>query len=86
MCLGNLCPEGEFCVAGVSTGEGCPPGTFLNVTGGKEEADCLECPRGSYCQGYGNGNPTGPCADGYYCPPGQIDDQPSAFPCPVGEC
>ena len=82
---GNLCPMGYYCESGVSNGTGCPEGTFLNTTGGREEADCLDCTAGYYCAGYGNVDPSGPCTSGYYCPPSQIVSTPPATFCPIGK-
>ena len=55
---------GHYCEAGSSNGTGCPPGTFLNSTGGRSMDDCLSCVPGMYCAGYGNSQPTGDCAPG----------------------
>ena len=40
---------------------------------------CLIFPPGT-----GNTNYTGPCAPGYYCPPGQQSDTPSEYNCTLG--
>lgn len=81
---GDYCPMGEFCIAGSSAGDGCPPGTFLNVTGGETVNDCLPCTGGMYCAGYGNPWPTGDCAQGYYCPVGMNMSMPDEYACPQG--
>ena len=76
---------GLYCLAGSSNGTGCPPGTFLNVTGGRAVTDCYNCTEGYYCGGYGNPAPTGPCAGGYYCPQAMVTSSPPDYVCPIGE-
>ncbi|KAH3750579.1 hypothetical protein DPMN_185106 [Dreissena polymorpha] len=51
---GDICPKGHYCIQGSASGAMCPPGTFLNTTGGVAESDCIECTQGYYCAGYGN--------------------------------
>ena len=76
---------GMYCDAGSSNGTGCPPGTFLNVTGGRSVGDCYNCTAGAYCAGYGNVMVTGPCAAGYYCPDGMMTSSPPDYICPEGK-
>ena len=59
--------------------QACPEGYFLNDTAQDALADCIICLGGKYCQGTGNEEPTGPCAAGYYCPPGQNVSAPAAY-------
>lgn len=82
--MGNLCPKGSYCDSGSQAGVGCPPGTMLNVTGGKTILDCFNCTKGYYCAGYGNDKPSGPCDPGYYCPSGMSVQNPPQYTCPVG--
>lgn len=81
---GNACPQGGFCPEGQQNFTLCPPGTFSNSTNNTMLKDCLECTSGSYCLGYGNADPTGPCKAGYYCPKGQNREDPSGYRCPQG--
>ena len=81
---GDICPKGAYCLGGSDTYIRCLPGTYSNVTGNEKESDCLNCTAGSYCSGYGNELPTGPCSPGYYCPEGQSEMNPSTFVCTVG--
>ena len=76
---------GHYCMIGSSNGTGCPPGTYLNETGGQSVGDCFPCIAGHYCSGYGNPTPTGFCDPGYYCPTGMETNQPAAYQCPVGK-
>ena len=75
---------GQYCPAGSANGTYCPPGTYLNSTGSRYESDCQTCLQGYYCQGYGNEEPTGPCAAGYYCPSGMNISNPAEYTCPQG--
>ena len=76
---------GQYCLAGSSNGTFCPPGTYLDTTGGTQESDCLACTQGSFCDGYGNVVPDGPCDAGYYCPAGMNTSSPAEYTCPAGE-
>lgn len=82
--IGNLCPSGQYCISGSSSGANCPPGTYFNVTGGQSVSDCIHCPPGEYCAGFGNALPSGLCTAGYYCPTGMLEAAPPAYPCPIG--
>lgn len=64
---GNFCPRGGYCDRGSSFPVPCPPGTYLNFTGGKSIDECVECDEGYYCAGSSNVLPTGKCWAGYYC-------------------
>ena len=76
---------GQYCPEGSANGTYCPPGTYLDTTGGRQESDCLPCTQGYYCDGYGNDNPTGQCSAGYYCPTGMNVSTPAEYTCPEGE-
>ncbi|KAJ8368244.1 hypothetical protein SKAU_G00082720 [Synaphobranchus kaupii] len=79
------CPPGAFCnVTGEGSGEPrlCPAGSFSPVAGISSEARCQLCMAGSYCSSPGLRAPTGPCNEGYWCPPGQTVGV--AKPCPGG--
>lgn len=45
----------------------CPLGTYSNVTGASDTSDCTTCDPGYYCSSVAGGEPTGPCAAGFYC-------------------
>lgn len=79
-----VCPMGKFCIAGSSAGQVCPPGTFLNVTGGSAVTDCLPCYQGYHCAGYGNVMATGQCDAGFYCPSGMNLSSPAEYTCSEG--
>ena len=55
---------GHYCEAGSSNGTSCPPGSYLNATGGRSVSDCISCTPGMYCNGYGNTWPTADCDAG----------------------
>ena len=53
----------------------------------------MDCPKGKYCQGLGNINPTGYCSAGFFCEGGSSSEAPNAGsskiyvmngPCPAG--
>ncbi|KAG7471369.1 hypothetical protein MATL_G00123830 [Megalops atlanticus] len=79
---GNICPPGTYCAEGSGEPWLCPAGTFSPVPGLASAAQCQLCPGGSYCGAAGLRAPTGPCSEGYWCPPGQSVGV--AKPCPVG--
>ena len=47
--VGNVCPLGKFCVAGTKAPEDCPEGTYGQVAGLQNAAQCNACPAGYYC-------------------------------------
>ncbi|PHJ17767.1 pan domain-containing protein [Cystoisospora suis] len=65
----NVCPKGHFCPAGTiaKVQYPCPPGFYNPKTGGKSLDACHPCPAGKFCDRVGLGEPTGECAEGYYC-------------------
>ena len=81
---GGMCPQGHYCPMGSSQPLPCPPGTYLNSGGNVQLSDCINCPPGNFCAGFGLRDTTGFCSEGYYCPRNQSDSRPSEFLCPVG--
>ena len=88
-----LCRPGYYCPGGKE--ELCPVGTYNNQTGVNEELACIDCPKGKYCEGLGNENPTGSCDAGFFCEGGATSRAPIAStanatkyprngPCPTG--
>ena len=47
----------------------CPAGTFGGVLNTNAEANCIDCPIGSYCEA-GSSTVTGICDEGFFCPIG----------------
>ena len=43
------CPAGYYCPVGTTYPEGCPVGTYSEVTGLSDVSECLPCPPGRYC-------------------------------------
>eukprot|EP00057_Strongylocentrotus_purpuratus_P010951 XP_011665425.1 PREDICTED: proprotein convertase subtilisin/kexin type 5 [Strongylocentrotus purpuratus] len=96
---GGECPAGYYYPEGTETpiSYPCENGTFLNVTGGQEMDDCLDCPGGEVCGGYALTEPKELCAPGYFCigktkyptdgDTGNIcpKSSPAAMRCPDGE-
>ncbi|XP_064159371.1 SCO-spondin [Anguilla rostrata] len=78
------CPLGHYCPAGTPSPLPCPTGSVLNHTGGHSIESCLPCPPGQYCASEGQGYPSGPCSDGFYCPPNFSSASPLGFLCPKG--
>jgi len=50
----------------------CPSGSL----GGSTVEACQPCPPGHYCDRRGRAEPSGRCAEGYYCPGGQSVERP----------
>ena len=46
--LDTVCPPGRYCPPGTQHADEylCPSSTYYNLTGAKEEADCVPCPGG----------------------------------------
>jgi len=65
--VGGVCQPGSYCPRGSEEEKPCPPGTYNNFPGMREESDCIPCTPGYYCIGEKNPNPTGLCDAGYYC-------------------
>ena len=67
--INSSCPSGHYCP--INTTQPfqfpCQPGTYNNLTGQKTVSSCVSCPKGSYCEGYGNSWPTGLCSAGWWC-------------------
>ena len=70
----EICTDGNWCGAGVTAPEPCPPGLYYQVDplsdrGAKKEQDCVICPAGMECPGVANGgigNAGQPCEVGKY--------------------
>lgn len=78
------CPPGYYCPEGSATPLPCKSGTMSNTEGNIQESDCSDCTAGYFCAGTANTNYTGPCAPGYYCPPGQQVSEPVEYNCTLG--
>ena len=62
------CLLGHYCLEGTGYNTlPCPSGTFGSRMGLSDITQCTNCTAGSYCQGTGLINPTGPCDPGYWC-------------------
>lgn len=84
--LNGLCPAGRYCPMGTPSPIKCPRGKFGNKTGARTDIECYPCTPGSYCDVAGITAPTGPCAEGWYCPDGHLNtvSTPQNFTCWVG--
>ena len=78
------CPKGYYCPLGTQEPEKCPAGTFRNTTGAASIEACYPCEPGSFCEYDGLVEPSGLCAEGWYCPANQMNSKPSNFTCPEG--
>lgn len=67
----NTCPAGYFCLTGSNSPSTCPPGTFNPSQRSTTSSACRPCTAGRTCSTAGLSAPDGPCAPGYYCPPGE---------------
>ena len=73
----QLCWEGHFCVQGSSAPVPCADGTYTTRTGLKSQAECSDCPAGSWCRG----GSEFPCAVSTYSTSrsGQCEDCPQHY-------
>jgi len=76
------CPTGYYCPNGTAAPIACNAGKYNPNLGQNEEADCIPCPSGEYCETAGLSLPTGNCTAGYYCVEGTSN--PENEPCPYG--
>ncbi|KFG30653.1 GCC2 and GCC3 domain-containing protein [Toxoplasma gondii p89] len=76
--LGEPCPRGAYCPAGIDAPLRCPPGTTTASTGATSVTDCVGCSPGFYCAAV-NTAATG-CPRGHYCPAEAREPRP----CPEG--
>ncbi|XP_036070832.1 sushi, von Willebrand factor type A, EGF and pentraxin domain-containing protein 1-like [Oryzias melastigma] len=88
MSLPRLCERGFYCPSGSAKQRPCPSGTYGNMSGLSEEAQCVLCDPGMYCKETGSIFPTGPCDAGFVCVRGVSEASPSdslrGFSCPLG--
>ena len=59
--------KGYFCPTGTTNPQPCPNGYYGNSTLVKRSEDCVPCPAGEFCAGFGLRMPTGLCDAGFYC-------------------
>ncbi|GLD57311.1 zonadhesin-like isoform X1 [Lates japonicus] len=78
------CPTGHYCPLGTPLPLPCPIGTIKSSLGGFTVEACQLCPPGHYCHQRGRAEPSGQCAEGYYCPEGQSSERPQQHVCSVG--
>ena len=94
------CEEGKYCSGRDSVNsttdrlsiESCPKGTYLDLVGGEELADCIPCKAGFACAQKGLPVPSQSCDEGYFCSLGADRTRPSEQtsptaihgPCPEG--
>ncbi|XP_034557340.1 zonadhesin [Notolabrus celidotus] len=78
------CPTGHYCPLGALLPQPCPIGTIKSFIGGSTVESCQLCPAGHYCHQRGKAEPSGRCAEGYYCPEGQSSETPRQHLCSVG--
>ena len=67
--VSNVCPPGHYCINGTERADQypCLVGTFNNITGLKNSAQCTPCLGGFYCGRPGLVYSETPCSAGYYC-------------------
>ena len=80
----HVCPAGAWCAANSSTPTNCTAGKFSPSAGARKEATCQACTAGSFCATDGLAEPTGPCAEGFYCRPSSTSATPATGVCPAG--
>ena len=89
---GGQCSAGHYCPQGTSSPIPCPPGTYRNPPGASLSTECLACPAGNYCEGYGKDTYT-VCDEGWFCEitgllgessPTPVDSTGASKICPVG--
>ncbi|XP_050179054.1 multiple epidermal growth factor-like domains protein 6 isoform X3 [Myiozetetes cayanensis] len=83
---GHPCPAGHYCPEGAALPLQCPPGTWAGRAGRRSLQECQPCPGGYFCNGSGQGAPSGQCSPGFYCAAGAQSPTPSdglaGAPCP----
>jgi hypothetical protein len=87
--MGDICPEGKYCVAGSASPQSCPPGTSSNATGVQSAGECALCAPGKYCTAaVVPGSWSGVCDAGYFCLSGASSPNPTdgvtGNKCPAG--
>ena len=82
--FGDICPEGNYCPAGVASPTQCDSGKYQPNEGAAASAECLDCPPGSYCSTPGLSAPTGLCTLGFYCEGGNVSPTPATAVCAIG--
>ncbi|XP_038155551.1 uncharacterized protein LOC119792815 [Cyprinodon tularosa] len=80
----NPCPFGHYCPVGTPLPIPCPIGSIKKSLGGSTVETCQLCPPGHYCAKEGQTEPSGHCAEGYYCPEGQRSQRPQLHVCSLG--
>lgn len=65
----QICPPGSYCRNGTqfSLQYLCPTGTFSNITGLLDEAQCISCTPGNVCSTVGLIEPDSQCSAGFFC-------------------
>ena len=91
---GDICPKGQYCLEGTSSGFDCPPGTYNNKTGLLSVDQCTPCEAGYYCPSFGHQDPYAFCNEGHFCLKGSTESAPinktygdlclAGHYCPVG--
>ena len=84
---GNVCIPGHYCPEGSSFPVPCPAGTFSSGVANANLTQCEPCTAGMYCSGGALLQPTGPCAETFYCPEGTAEPSllcPFGYHCPAG--
>ena len=71
------CPAGHYCPPGSAVPIPCQVGTYNNRSVGINEHSCLPCTPGSYCGEQGLTEPSGECAEGWFCTAGASEPRPS---------
>lgn len=85
--FGDICPKGHYCPAASASAIPCPEGYFSNSYGNENLTNCLPCTAGMYCAGTGRALPNGNCTEGWFCPQGSTQPQPTGNECLAGhEC
>lgn len=86
--VGDVCPQGHYCEAGVAAPIACPVGTFSSSRSNTALSDCEDCTPGFLCPNAGTITPTVACPAGFFCPAGSsvaVNACPAGFFCPGGD-
>lgn len=82
--FGDICPKGHYCPEASQAAIACPEGTFSNAYANENSTNCLPCTAGMYCAGTGRALPNGNCTEGWFCPQGSTQPQPTGNECLAG--
>ena len=84
MLAANTCPLGYYCPAQSNTQaygkKACSAGSYNPIINVGSQSDCQPCRIGSFCNGSGATDVSGPCVAGTFCPIGSTSADAAGSP------